>query len=126
MRAPLAEPVNNAPRRRPDLGEQPVNSLIRRRPEEVAPAGPAAPRIEMAQAQPRRFAPTPQPDPDDGASPATTPSSDAQPRPIPANRPREAPAFVPGGNFTLDTSHEERIPQPPVQAPVQSATPGFG
>ena len=125
---PLAEPVNDAPRRRPDLGEQPVNSLIRRPRQEVAPPVQPQRRIETAQAQPpRRFAPQPQPDPDDeDQSSEDARQQEAPPQRSPVNRPREAPAFVPGGNFTLDTSHEERIPQPPVQAPVQSATPGFG
>jgi Flp pilus assembly protein TadD len=126
---PLAEPVNEAPRRRPDLREQPVNSLIRRPREDVAPAVQPSRRIETAQPQPRRFEPAPADPADEAADEARI--SDSQPQRSGAGRPREAPAFVPGGNFTLDTSHEERLPQPPVQSaqpsqPVQSATPGFG
>jgi Flp pilus assembly protein TadD len=106
---PLAEPVRDGSRRRPDLRDRPVNSLIRRPREDVAPAVQPSRRIETAEAQ----------------------QPDNQYRQRAANPPREAPAFVPGGNFTLDTSHEERLPSPPIQPvqsvqPVQSATPGFG
>jgi tetratricopeptide (TPR) repeat protein len=118
---PLAAPVNA--RRRTETGEQRAASLIRRPVEQVAPAVQPSRRIETAQAQPRRFEPEPPPDPDDGDQTdeeARQPAS--QYRQAPANRPREAPAFVPGGNFTLDSSHEEAPSQP--QAPA--AAPGFG
>jgi len=120
---PLAEPVNSAPRRRPGAtaaGEERVGSLIRTPRRDVAPAVQPSRRVEVAQAQPQRFAPS---NPDDENEPedeAQQPDQQFQ-RP-PVNRPREAPAFVPGGNFTLDTSREERRPPPP----IQSATPGFG
>jgi len=118
----VAQPVNNAPRRRPDLYDDRVNSLIRRPREEVAPPVRPQPRVEVAQAQPSRFAPN-SPDPDDEDQPDVAGQrSDPGPAPSYGARPREAPAFVPGGNFTLDQSHEQSRPQPP----VQSATPGFG
>jgi Flp pilus assembly protein TadD len=115
---PLAAPVNA--RRRTETGEQRAASLIRRPVEEVAPAVQPSRRIETAQAQPRRFEPAPAPDPDDGdQTDEQARQPESQYRQAPANRPREAPAFVPGGNFTLDSSREQAAPQAP-------ATPGFG
>ena len=122
-RPQLAEPVNNAPRRRPDLGERPVNSLIRTPREQLAPAVQPSRRTQVAEAQQRRFAPAPPPPAEEEADDrAERQEAPPQAQPYPVQRPREAPAFVPGGNFTLDTSREERIPQ----LPSQSATPGFG
>jgi Flp pilus assembly protein TadD len=119
---PLAAPVNGT-RRRADPGEQRADSLIRRRPDTVAPAVQPSRRVEVAQAQQGRFGTNPPPDPDDEEQPeggAPEPSAPNQRAPV--VRPREAPAFVAGGNFTLDSSHEEAPSQP--QAPA--AAPGFG
>jgi hypothetical protein len=116
---PLAAPVNDGVRRRAGAGDRPVYGA-----RDVAPAVQPR-RPEFAQAEPRRFEPNPPPDPDDedkaeGDAQAQSPP----PRQGPVDRPREAPAFVPGGNFTLDSSHEEAAPQAPAQAPA--ASPGFG
>lgn len=109
-----------AQRRRPGADEERVGSLIRRPREDVAPVARPQQRVEIAQARPSRFAPTPANADEDNDSG----DAQADPAPAPTNvvRPREAPAFVPGGNFTLDQSREQRRPEPP----VQSATPGFG
>lgn len=115
------QPSSYAQRRRPGADEERVGTLIRRPREDIAPAARPQQPVEIAQARPSRFAPTPayaEGDNDTGDAQQTSP-------PYPASnvaRPREAPAFVPGGNFTLDQSHEQRRPEPPVPA----ATPGFG
>ena len=117
---PLAEPVNGNSRRGQDGRD-------RRRPDqEVAP--PVQPRrpVEIAQAPARRFEPAPPPGDDEEDKPDDETGQPAAQAPrYPVTRPREAPAFVPGGNFTLDTSHEEARPDVPA-TPSAPAAPGFG
>jgi Flp pilus assembly protein TadD len=122
---PLAEPLNGA-RRRPGAAAEPGYG----RPQPVAPAVQPSRRTEVAQARTPRFGTTP-PDQDDNAddgSDADRAAQERRPAPPPAGR-REAPAFGPGANLTLDRSREEARPEPPLQ-PAQpslpAATPGFG
>ncbi|MBV9882871.1 MAG: hypothetical protein JO276_07685 [Sphingomonadaceae bacterium] len=120
---PLAEPLNGA-RRRPGGSAEPAYG----RPQGVAPAVQPQRRIEVAQAPTPRFGTTPPPDEEDKAddgSDTDDSGQQARPAPPPAGR-REAPAFGPGANLTLDRSHEEARPEPPVQPTQQAATPGFG
>jgi tetratricopeptide (TPR) repeat protein len=117
-----AQASSYAQRRRPGADEERVGSLIRRPREDVAPAVRPQQRVEIAQARPSRFAPTPPPPNADDDNDNGDAQTDQAPAPANVVRPREAPAFVPGGNFTLDQSREQRRPEPP----VQSATPGFG
>ena len=131
--AATAVPAPIATRRR-QVYEQRADSLIRR-PVEVEE--PAPRRTEIAQARPRRFEPPPpEPDPhaDDpyaSGGPPRYPESQPQPNPAYAGPlPREAPAFAPGANFTLDTRHDQAAStRPPVvfapmqQPPVQTYQP---
>jgi Flp pilus assembly protein TadD len=118
---PLADPVNAA-RRRPGASDPRGDGGI-------APPVQPQRRTELAQAQPpHRFQATPPPDPDDeDQADDNRQAQQAPPQRGAVARPREAPAFVPGGNFTLDSSREEASPPPPpAPVPAPGAAPGFG
>jgi Flp pilus assembly protein TadD len=92
-----AEPLNAAPRRRPDAEE------------DLAAIGEEAPAVE-----PRRFEPPP-PAPDEAK-----PDEDQGEPPQPSSEPpREAPAFAPGAAFTLAPGGEQ--PHQTQPAPARSS-----
>ena len=116
---PLAEPLNG-PRRRPGMADQRADGYGRGSAD-VAPAVQPSRRLQIAQAQPHRFEPQPQNGDDEDRQDEEAQAQETQSRPAPVARPREAPAFVPGGNFTLDS-------QPPAGDPDRRRppAPGFG
>lgn len=106
-----AEPVGGG-RRRPGETDDPAAEARWSLAPSVGPARRAPSPVAA------RFAPN-QPDPEDEENGPPPPRADYPPPPASGrDLPREAPAFSPNANLTLDTSHEEHVPPPPSAAPA--------
>ncbi|HMG48505.1 MAG TPA: tetratricopeptide repeat protein [Allosphingosinicella sp.] len=103
-----AEPLNAAPRRRPDAEDSRTASSI----------GEEAPAVE-----PRRFEPPPpEPEPDEAK-----PEEDRGEPPQPSSEPaREAPAFAPGAAFTLVPGRDQPRAAPAEPPPAPARGNDFG
>jgi Flp pilus assembly protein TadD len=100
-----ADPVGGGDRRRPGLDDRTGYGA---RWSSLAP--PVTP-VRRPPAPAARFAPNP-PDAEEDDSGGPPPAAYAPPQPNRGNLPREAPAFSPNANLTLDTSHDERVTPP--------------
>jgi Flp pilus assembly protein TadD len=103
-----AEPLNAAPRRRPDAEQD--------RP--AAATGEEAPAVE-----PRRFQPPP---PEPAADEAKPDEDRGEPSPAPVEPSREAPAFAPGATFTLVPGGDQPREPPAETRPPPARGSDFG